>query len=77
MIVRIYLFQLKPNETLFYRIKVNALVRYFADLCWPCSNDVYSQIVNVLMKNVADKNRFDTEMGAWYYQPIVNKRFKF
>ena len=22
--------------------------------------------LNVLMKNVVDKNRFDTEMGAWY-----------
>ena len=69
MIVRIYLLQLKPNETLFYRkkrIKVNVLVRYFAHLCWPCSNDMYSQNVNVLMKNVVDKNRFDTEMGAWY-----------
>ena len=53
----------------FYRnkhIKVNALVRYFAHLCWPCSNDMYSQNVNVLMKNIVDKNRFDTDMGAWY-----------
>mgnify|MGYP003691370793 CR=1 FL=1 len=69
MIVRIYLLQLKPNDTLFYRkkrIKVNALVIYFAHLCWPCSNDMYSQNVNVLMKNVVDKIRFDTEMGAWY-----------
>ena len=69
MIVWIYLLQLKPNETLVYRnkrIKVIALVRYFAHLCWPCSNDMYSQNVNVLMKNVVDKNRFDTEMGACY-----------
>ena len=69
MIVRIYLLQLKPNETLFYRnkrIKVNALVRHFAHLCCLCSNDTFSQNVNVLMKNVVDKNRFDTEMEAWY-----------
>ena len=71
MIVRIYLLQLKANETLFYRIKrikVNAPVRYFdhLHLCWPCSNDMYSQNVNVLMKNVVDKNRVDTEMRAWY-----------
>ena len=26
----------------------------------------FSQNVNVLMNNVVDKNRFDTEMGAWY-----------
>ena len=49
-----------------YFIEINALVRHFAHLCWPCSNDMFSQNVNVLMKNVVDKNRFDTEMGAWY-----------
>ena len=61
--------QLKPNETLFYRIKrieFNALVRYFAHLFLPCSNEMYSQNVNLLMKNVVDENRFDTEMGAWH-----------
>ena len=69
MIVRIYLLQLKPNETLSYRnkrIKVIALVRYVALLCWPCSNDMYSPNVNLLMKNVIDKNSFNTKMGAWY-----------
>ena len=35
--------------------------------------------VNVLMKNVVDKNRLDTEMGAWYKlnQLILNKRLSF
>ena len=46
--------------------KVTALVRYFAQLCWPWLNDMHSQNVNVLMKNVVDKNRFNTEMEAWY-----------
>ena len=32
----------------------------------PIYAGLYSQNVNVLMKNVVDKNRFDTEMGAWY-----------
>ena len=52
MIVRIYLLQLKPNETLFYRNKqVIDLFRYFAHLCCPCSNDMHSQNVNVWMEN--------------------------
>ena len=57
-----YFYKIYRNK----RIKVNALVRYFAHLCWPCLNDMYSQNVNVLMENVVDKNRFNTEMGAWF-----------
>ena len=56
MIVRMYLLQLKPNITLFYsNILVTALARYFAHLCWPCSNDMHSQNVNVFLGNVLDK----------------------
>ena len=70
MIVRIYLLQLKPNETFF--IEINELKSlYFVHLCWACSNDMHSQNVIVFMKNVAAgagtiKNRFNTEMEAWY-----------
>ena len=32
----------------------------------PIYADMYSQNVNVSMKNVVDKNRFDNKMGAWY-----------
>ena len=46
----------------FIEINDNDLLRYFAHLCWPCSNDMYSRNVNVLMKNVVDKNRFNREM---------------
>ena len=44
-IIRICLLQLKSNETLFHRnkrIKVTALVSFFAQLCLPCSNDMHS-----------------------------------
>ena len=47
-----------------YFIEIN---EYFAILCCPYSNDMHSQNVNVLMKNVEpDKNTFKTEMEAWY-----------
>ena len=53
------------------RIKVTALVGYFAHLCWPCSNDMHSINVIVLMYSVGvklepDINRFNAEVDAWY-----------
>ena len=67
MIVRIYLSQLKPNETLFSRnkrIKVNALVGYFAHLCWALfKQHVFSKCQMVLILLI--------------YHLIVNKRLSF
>ena len=84
--VRIYLLQLKlPTETLFYRnkqYKVTALVRYFAHLCWSCSNDMLSQNVNVLIKNVVarrepDGNRLNTDIEAWIDQLEYKRQQQF
>ena len=72
-----------------YFIEINEskallLLDIFAHLCWPCSNDMHSQNVNVLMKNlvagvgIRQKYRNGSMVLIKLIdQLIVNKRLSF